>query len=118
MNSVKTMTSYATKINLKYRYCEQATIMDQDMAARVDQAKIFSFRLRSATDQITQTVRQCDHILEKDQCCTSQEINEISTALSEALANAIIHGNKLDPDKYVALKIKICRNKIQLIVTD
>jgi len=112
------MTSYATKINLKYRYCEQATIMDQDMAARVDQAKIFSFRLRSATDQITQTVRQCDHILEKDQCCTSQEINEISTALSEALANAIIHGNKLDPDKYVALKIKICRNKIQLIVTD
>ena len=83
-----------------------------------DQCKTLSFTLRSTTDQITKTVKKFDQLLDELSCCTSREKNEISTALSEALANAIIHGNKANPAKSVRLFIKIYKDKIQFSVID
>jgi len=85
---------------------------------RKDQKKKFNFRLPSSTDQITKTVRQFDELLEHSNCCTSREKSELSTALSEALANAIIHGNRIQPNKTVFVSITIFLNRIEIMVRD
>ncbi|NOZ60709.1 MAG: ATP-binding protein [Calditrichaeota bacterium] len=77
-----------------------------------------TFRLKSTTDQITRMVQELDKWLDKSKCCSSREKSEILTALSEALANAIIHGNKNDPDKIVDLKIRRQGNQLQILVQD
>ena len=50
---------------------------------------------------------------------SQENLDEVTVALSEALANAIIHGNRKDPDK----KVEICGacedgNKLLLVITD
>ena len=42
----------------------------------------------------------------------------LSTALSEALANAIVHGNKINPDQFVDLKIQIHKDQMILKIKD
>lgn len=78
----------------------------------------FSFQIKSAMDQITKTVQVFDELLENNDCCCSRTKSEISTALSEALANAIIHGNKTNPEKFVDLSIYVYKNKIILHIKD
>ena len=83
-----------------------------------DQNLSFSLIIKSSTDQITKTIQQFDKLLEDVHCCSSRTRSELSTALSEALANAIIHGNKTQPQKTVSLKVNITKEKIQLIIKD
>ena len=78
-------------------------VSDEDMDMRKDQKKLYNFRLKSTTDQITKTVQRFDELLNGMNCCTSRDKSELSTALSEALANAIIHGNKTESKKTVDL---------------
>lgn len=80
--------------------------------------KSFSYKIKSSTDQITSTVQNFDFLLNDIKCCSSREKSEISTALSEALANAIIHGNGINSEKFVTLKIDIFKNRIELLITD
>lgn len=80
--------------------------------------KSFNFKIRSSTDQITGIVQKFDHLLENNNCCSSRTKSELSTALSEALANAIIHGNKIDPNIFVDLKVQIYNDKMILRVKD
>lgn len=75
-------------------------------------------RLKSSTDQITETIQRLDHCLDESKCCTDRQKNEILTALSEALANAIVHGNKNDPCKYVDLKIRKENQYLKITVKD
>jgi len=91
---------------------EKETIFRKDLKNK------FSFKLRSSTDQITKTVQKFDDIVENCKCCTSREKNELSTALSEALANAIIHGNKTSVRKTVDLQIQIQSDKVKIQVED
>ncbi len=42
----------------------------------------------------------------------------VRLAVEEALANAIKHGNRLDPEKTVTVRFSIEPEKVQLIVTD
>ena len=93
-------------------------VSDEDMDMRKDQKKLYNFRLKSTTDQITKTVQRFDELLNGMNCCTSRDKSELSTALSEALANAIIHGNKTESKKTVDLKIQLFSDKIKINVED
>ncbi|MDZ7332723.1 MAG: ATP-binding protein [candidate division KSB1 bacterium] len=80
--------------------------------------RTFHFKIRSVTDQITKTIQQFDALLENHHCCSARTKGELSTALSEALANAIVHGNKINPELFVDLKIQFFSDQIILSVKD
>jgi len=80
--------------------------------------KSFYFKIKSSTNQITKTVQKFDELLEHNNCCSARTKSELSTALSEALANAIVHGNKIDPDQFVDLKIHIHPDQMILRIKD
>ncbi len=80
--------------------------------------KSFSIKIRSSTDQITKTIQKFDELLEDNNCCSARTKSELSTALSEALANAIVHGNKINPDQFVDLKIQIYQDQMILRIKD
>ena len=44
--------------------------------------------------------------------------NNLSLSLSEAASNAMVHGNKLDPKKYVDIKITVSDDKIKVVIKD
>ncbi|MBC8185880.1 ATP-binding protein [candidate division KSB1 bacterium] len=94
------------------------TVSDKEMALRKDQKKSYNFQLKSSTDQITKTVQKFDELLDGMNCCSSRDKSELSTALSEALANAIIHGNKTQSQKKVDVKIQLFSDKIKINVED
>ncbi|MBA2406505.1 MAG: ATP-binding protein [Chitinophagales bacterium] len=55
----------------------------------------------------------------KHQLNLSDELEaNILVSLSEAFNNAIIHGNKLDPNKIVKLKIQLINNEIIFLIED
>lgn len=80
--------------------------------------KTFHFKIRSATEQITKTIQRFDALLADHPCCSVRTKSELSTALSEALANAIVHGNKINPELFVDLKIQFFPDQITLSVKD
>jgi len=80
--------------------------------------KSFYIKIRSSTDQITKTVQKFDELLENNNCCSARTKSELSTALSEALANAIVHGNKINPEQFVDLNIQIYKDQMILRIKD
>jgi serine/threonine-protein kinase RsbW len=78
----------------------------------------FNFKIKSSTDQITRMVQKFDQLIENHNYCSLRTKSELSTALSEALANAIIHGNEINPDKFVDLKIQIYKDRMILRIKD
>lgn len=50
--------------------------------------------------------------------CTDECLFAIRLALEEALANAIKHGNRLDPQKNVEVRFSVDSEKVQIIITD
>ncbi len=96
------------------------TIIDHpvDDLNPVQADKTFHFKIRSLTDQITKTIQQFDALLENHECCSARTKSELSTALSEALANAIVHGNKINPHLFVDLKVQFFPNQITLSIKD
>ncbi len=54
-----------------------------------------------------------------DQCCVSEdEYGNILIAITEAVNNAITHGNHLDPTKKVCLNVEGSKKEIKFIVED
>jgi len=49
---------------------------------------------------------------------SADKLNNLNLAVSEALSNAMVHGNKLDPNKNVTIKLDIDEDKITLTVKD
>jgi len=47
-----------------------------------------------------------------------EKFQKLVLAISEAASNAIKHGNKSDPEKYVNTVIKIYSDKVEIILTD
>ncbi len=89
-----------------------------ERSGQKDGSLLYDYNIKSSTDQITKTIQEFEKLLGKLNCCSTRTRSELSTALSEALANAIIHGNKKQPDKTVSLKIFITPEKIQLTIKD
>ena len=70
---------------------------------------------RSDVDQAVERIMQIVRAMP----CASATLDEIELALSEALANAVVHGNREDPSK----KVEICgacegNEKLLLVITD
>ncbi len=66
--------------------------------------------VRQACDDIVRAVKQFNYG-EKDQFA-------VRLAVGEALTNAIIHGNKEDPEKKARIDYAVYRDKIHIEVTD
>ncbi len=49
---------------------------------------------------------------------TEDERNNLSIAITEAVGNAIIHGNKKDPEKKVSITLKLTDDRIVVEVKD
>jgi serine/threonine-protein kinase RsbW len=67
---------------------------------------------KAAVDSVVQRVMQS--LREKD--CAGGKENAIELALSEALANAVVHGAKSDPSKIVECDVACDQNRSLLIV--
>ena len=73
---------------------------DQDkLVVRLDEL------IASDSRHIEGAVSKVNHLLEENGCL--QDLGNIQLALQEALMNAILHGNRSDPKKYVRLCVAI-----------
>lgn len=61
-----------------------------------------------------------EFILSKINCLNLDEdiLNDLSLSVSEAIANAMVHGNKLDPNKDVVVSINISGDELMLSIKD
>jgi serine/threonine-protein kinase RsbW len=67
-----------------------------------------------ALDEVIDTLL----ILAREMKCNQESLDEIELAMREALANAIIHGNKQDPNKRVAVRAYCQPDRGLLLVID
>jgi serine/threonine-protein kinase RsbW len=74
-------------------------------------------KLKSSLDSLIEVERLVDELSEKVEFNTDVYAN-ILVALSEAVKNAIIHGNKMDESQNVALHYSITDSHITFIVID
>ena len=70
-------------------------------AARRDTA--VNFRFRSETGRIPGAIDQVMSLIHLSGCVSGQEI-QVELALHEALHNAVVHGNRRDPEKWVHVR--------------
>lgn len=56
-------------------------------------------------------------ILSKTQM-SEDKLNNLDLSVSEALSNAMVHGNKLDPSKKVVVVLKVYEDRIELNIKD
>lgn len=49
---------------------------------------------------------------------TMEELNDLKTAVSEAVTNAIIHGYDNDPSREVAIEVQIERDTVSIVISD
>lgn len=112
--------THVTMMNCSFKgiFARSAMGKTNESSERKKNKLYFSFQIKSAMDQITKSIQMFDELLENNNCCCSRTKSELSTALSEALANAIIHGNKINPEKFVGLTIYIYKNKMILHIKD
>lgn len=59
-------------------------------------------RMPSEVKAISPLLDQLMHLIEESRCVTGEELS-VELALREALNNAVLHGNRLDPSKLVRL---------------
>lgn len=67
-----------------------------------------------ALDEVVDTLM----LLAREMKCNSADLDEIELAMREALANAIIHGNRQDPSKRVAVRAYCQPDRGLLMVID
>jgi len=96
-----------------------STIIGMDsVIQKTDDCLTYGFQIGSKVENMIQLVERFDELIEKVTLVNSGLKGELSLVLSEALNNAIIHGNNAQSDKIVDLMIQIYNNKIVLIVKD
>jgi serine/threonine-protein kinase RsbW len=61
--------------------------------------------IASDTRHIEDAVSRVLGLLEENGCC--QDLENVQLALEEALMNAVLHGNRSDPDKYVRMCVAV-----------
>jgi serine/threonine-protein kinase RsbW len=79
--------------------------------------KNISFAICSTPEQITIVIKKLEQFLSV-RGVTDEFVNEASLGLSEAVANAIIHGNQINPDKKVYINLNCNDKKLFMTVRD
>ncbi|MDE3164531.1 MAG: ATP-binding protein [Acidobacteriota bacterium] len=92
--------------------------MNECDSSDTNQAPALHITVGSCRSEVDHAVGQVIELLQTLPC-TCEAVDEIELALSEALANAIIHGNREDPAK----KVDICamcegEGTLVLVITD
>ena len=72
-------------------------------AAGVKRETGVSFQFRSEVGRIPPAVEQVMRLIRLSSCVRGQEI-EVELALYEAVHNAVVHGNRRNPDKWVHVR--------------
>jgi len=88
--------------------------MDQ---SNVQTGEMYTLQLPSKKESITLLENLIEEIADKHNISEDTFAN-MMTSLNEAAINAIIHGNKLDPDKKVIINAEIDARRIIWTVTD
>ena len=88
--------------------------MDQ---SNVQTGEMYTLQLPSKQESITLLENLIEEIADKHNVSEDTFAN-MMTCLSEAAINAIVHGNKLDPDKKVIVNADVEGRKIVWTVTD
>jgi serine/threonine-protein kinase RsbW len=93
-----------------------STLNDMDQS-NVQTSEMYTLQLPSKQESITLLENLIEEIADKHNFSEDTFAN-MMTSLSEATINAIIHGNKLDPDKKVIINAEIEGRRIIWTVTD
>ncbi|MFD0795352.1 ATP-binding protein [Mucilaginibacter litoreus] len=93
--------------------------MQNDMERANVQAagELYTLQLPSKVESITQLEALIEEVADKYQVSEDTFAN-MMTCLNEAVMNAIMHGNKLDPDKTVFINVEIDGKRIVWTITD
>lgn len=79
--------------------------------------KVYNKKFSSDPDNLVEVEKFITDVAEKFNL--DDEIKgKLSLSLSEAASNAMVHGNKLDPKKYVDVRITISDDKIEVVIKD
>jgi serine/threonine-protein kinase RsbW len=74
--------------------------------------------IRSAINEISPLIDRLMRLIRKGNCVVGEEIN-VEIALREAVTNAVLHGNKADPEKRVAICCEVgLGSGVSVIVRD
>jgi serine/threonine-protein kinase RsbW len=93
-----------------------STLNDMDQS-NVQTSEMYTLQLPSKQESITLLENLIEEIADKHNISEDTFAN-MMTSLSEAGINAIVHGNKLDPDKKVIVNAEIEGRRIIWTVTD
>ncbi len=79
--------------------------------------KVITKRYRSRLNAVVKAERLTEKIAR--QCNLGQGIRaDLCIAVTEAVNNAVLHGNKLEPDKFVTIRFDCSDSSIRIVVTD
>jgi serine/threonine-protein kinase RsbW len=74
--------------------------------------------VRSAINEISPLIDRLMRLIRKGNCVVGEEIN-VEIALREAVTNAVVHGNKADPEKKVVICCEVgLGSGVSVIVRD
>ncbi len=93
-----------------------STLNDMDQS-NVQTGEMYTLQLPSKKESITLLENLIEEIADKHNVSEDTFAN-MMTSLNEAAINAIIHGNKLDPNKKVIINAEIDNRRIVWTVTD
>jgi serine/threonine-protein kinase RsbW len=79
--------------------------------------KIGELTVPSSQECLTQVDNFAEKLIKKT-CFDTSDLDDIAIAISEAVNNAILHGNKLDLSKSVNIKLYICNKYLRIAVED
>jgi serine/threonine-protein kinase RsbW len=79
--------------------------------------KIIELKLQSNLSEINRVVTTLENEL-KVVSCPKDELDHIMISATEAVTNAIRHGNKLDPKKSVFFLLECSENEISISIND
>jgi serine/threonine-protein kinase RsbW len=85
----------------------------QSSASDADKLKL-SVTLHAERSAVDPVVRSVMKIVRETKCAEGQE-DDIELALSEALANAVVHGAGLDPSKTVECDV-VCNQELGMLI--
>ncbi|MEN8194005.1 MAG: ATP-binding protein [Bacteroidota bacterium] len=79
--------------------------------------KVYQNKFSSDPDNLVEVEKFISHIA--DELKINEEIkSNLSLSVSEASSNAMVHGNKLDPNKFIQISVTVNDNKIEVIIKD
>src|ERR1700742_3770320 len=85
--------------------------------AEVQATDLYTLQLPSKLESITELEVLIEAIADKHQI-GEDVFGNMMTCLNEAATNAILHGNKLDPDKKVIVNVEIDGRRVIWTITD